>query len=109
MSELRCRCKTWVETAPLSWDAPLGREARVAAGPHDCTRPRRAARGAWGVLQDARASARRGSANPRNPRHFDTIEGGRVCQTRLVTIQSAKVIYSCKATVSDTCGRPGGV
>ena len=51
----------------------------------------------------------RACAKPRNPRHFESIEGGRVYQTRLVTIQSVKAIYSGKTTVSDTFWRPGGV
>ena len=49
------------------------------------------------------------TAKPRNPRHFDTIEGGRVHQTLLGTIQYVKAIYSTKTTVSDTFWRPGGV
>ena len=54
-----------------------------------------------------------GGTKPRNPRHFDTIEGGRVYQTLLVTIQSViytvKAIYKGKTTVADICFRPGGV
>ena len=46
-----------------------------------------------------------GAPKPRNPRHFDTTEGGRVHHTLLVMIQSVKAIY----TVSDTFWRPGGV
>ena len=40
---------------------------------------------------------------------FDTFEGGRVYQTRLVTVLSVKAIYRGKTTVSDTFWRPGGV
>ena len=49
------------------------------------------------------------TAKLRNPRHFDTIEGGRVHQTLLGAIQYVKAIYSSKTTVSDTFWRPGGV
>ena len=56
----------------------------------------------------AKRPARR-TPKPRNPRHFDTIEGGRVYQALLVTIQSVKAIYSGKTNVSDTFWRPGGV
>ena len=54
----------------------------------------------------------------RNPRHFDTIEGGKLeggrvfltqFQTLLVAIQSVKAIYSGKTIVSDIYRRPGGV
>ena len=45
---------------------------------------------------------------PRNPRHFDTIEGGRVHQTLLGAIQYVKAIYRSKTTVADTFWRPGG-
>ena len=46
---------------------------------------------------------------PRNPRHLDTIEGGRVYETLLVTIQIVTAIYRGKTTVSDTFWHPGGV
>ena len=44
--------------------------------------------GLWPLLQTAAERI----TKPRNPRHFDTIEGGRVHHTFLVTIESVKGI-----------------
>ena len=61
-----------------------------------------------GVLHGEQAH-RGGRTKPRDPRPFDTFEGGRVCQTSLVTRQHVKATYSGKTAVSDTFWRTGGV
>ena len=44
------------------------------------------------------------ATKPRNPRHFEIIEGGRAYRRLSVTIQPVKAIYEGKAIVSDTFG-----